>query len=125
MQYVVDNTVYKDNPTAEPKIYYLSDDKSKMVAMFDTTTDTWKRFKHPIGISSKGRKFEVLKDWDPEPDSVYFGKPEPVKQQGTPVTSSTGEIYYVDKRGDNYTCTCKGFMFRRKCRHVDQVKGKL
>ena len=38
------------------------------------------------------------------------------------VTGSKGDEYVVTKTGDSYSCTCKGFGFNRKCKHVNQVK---
>lgn len=38
------------------------------------------------------------------------------------VTGSKGDEYVVTKRGNDYSCTCKGFGFNRKCKHVNQVK---
>ena len=39
-------------------------------------------------------------------------------------TSSKGDrTYTVAVRDGSYTCTCPGCGFRRKCKHVDQVKN--
>lgn len=35
------------------------------------------------------------------------------------VTSSrTGEIYVIRQLGEAWSCTCKGFQFRRYCKHI-------
>jgi len=125
MKYCVDITIYSDNPQAEPKIYYLSDDKSRMVAMFDNNTDRWVKFKRPITISTKGRKFEILTDWDSEPDSAYFGEPVQEKPQGILVLGSRGDKYYVSRHGKNYSCTCPASKFqRRECKHIITIKER-
>jgi hypothetical protein len=44
------------------------------------------------------------------------------------VQSDSGELYKVTLSGENkssITCTCKGFSFRRTCKHVDAVKELL
>ena len=44
------------------------------------------------------------------------------------VQSESGELYKVTLSGENkssITCTCKGFSFRRQCKHVDAVKELL
>ena len=30
--------------------------------------------------------------------------------------------YHINKIGSKYTCTCPGFAFRHKCKHVDDLK---
>jgi len=36
-------------------------------------------------------------------------------------TGSNGSLYNVSKKHAKYTCTCPGFQFRGRCRHVEQV----
>ena len=31
--------------------------------------------------------------------------------------------YIIRLVGDRYTCTCKGYQFRRKCKHIEEVKS--
>jgi hypothetical protein len=43
------------------------------------------------------------------------------------VTSSKGDKEYevsIDSSG-SFSCTCPGYGFRRKCRHIDYVKSEL
>lgn len=41
------------------------------------------------------------------------------------VKSSSGKDYYiVEYMNDVWSCTCPAFGFRRKCKHIDQVKSK-
>lgn len=42
-------------------------------------------------------------------------------ERGVPVDNGKGTIYYVDVTAPS--CTCPGFQFRRKCRHLDQVRA--
>ena len=43
------------------------------------------------------------------------------------VTSSKGDSYYEVKMNStgSLDCTCPGYGFRRKCRHIDHVKSEL
>ena len=41
------------------------------------------------------------------------------------VIGSKGAKYTVKCRQGAYSCTCAGFGWRRKCKHVEQIKAKL
>jgi len=38
------------------------------------------------------------------------------------VTGSKGQKYTVTKRGPKWECQCRGFAFRRDCKHVQQLR---
>lgn len=38
---------------------------------------------------------------------------------------SNGKTYVVTKSGKNLSCTCTGFHYRHKCKHVDAVAKKV
>lgn len=56
-----------------------------------------------------------------EEDKIDYSS---VKVFNVPSSSKEG-TYKVTQRGDSYTCQCKGFSFRRKCRHIDDVRKGL
>lgn len=107
------------NTNAQNHIYYLNDEKSFMVGYIKQGTKDLFKFKQPIRIDVRGRKFIEVKDKNPEADSVYFGKKEEPQKDTIAVEGSNGKKYYVTKVGNKYSCTCPGFMFRHKCKHVD------
>lgn len=39
-------------------------------------------------------------------------------------SSKPGKQYIVTQSGNYYSCTCTGFLYRSKCKHVDQIKVK-
>ena len=86
------------------------------------TTDLFK-FKNPIAIYTKGRKFIELKTKG-ESDSVYFTKTEAfAPKQAIVVKGSNGKEYHITKIGSKYACTCPGFTFRHTCKHIEAVKA--
>lgn len=120
MKYLQEVTEW-DSKNAPNHIYYVSDDKTKMVGYIKQGTTNLFKFKNPIAIYTKGRKFVELKKKG-EADSVYFTKSEAfAPKQAIEVEGSNGKKYYLSKIGNKYTCTCPGFMFRHKCKHVDEV----
>jgi hypothetical protein len=49
--------------------------------------------------------------------------PESTANRSWTVPGSRGQTYNVRERAGYWTCECKGFMFRRKCRHIESKKG--
>lgn len=123
MRYYQEVTEWNTDYTVPSHIYYLKDDRTRAVGYIPHGKKKLVKFSKPMSFDVRGRKFvEVMKD-SAEADSVYFGKPE-VKQpaQGKQVQGSNGKIYYLTKNvNSTYTCTCPGYMFRRKCRHITEV----
>jgi hypothetical protein len=123
MKYYQETTDWGD-VNAKNHIYYLNEDKSYMVGYIKAGDTALFKFKKPIRIDSRGRKFELLK-MKGEPDSVYFGKKEEeAPKQAIEFEGSNGKKYYVSKIGAKYICTCPGFTFRHTCKHVTETKDK-
>jgi hypothetical protein len=104
--------------------YYLNDNKSKMVGYIKVGTNTLVKFTTPISFDMRGRRFVELKNIEVENDEVYFGQKE---KENKPlnvieVQGSNGKIYFLSKNlNGKYTCTCPGFTFRNKCKHIEQA----
>jgi hypothetical protein len=127
MKYYLETTEWSDGSTKNGS-YYLSDDRMYMVAYQAPGQTEYKRFKSPIRIDKRGRTFKVVAPG--EPDSVYIIKsadialqtPSKPASNAVAVTGSNGTIYYVTRSTNTYVCTCSGFQFRRKCKHIDSIK---
>jgi len=39
------------------------------------------------------------------------------------VEGSNGSVYDVKVNGTYWSCTCSGFGFNRKCKHIDSIRG--
>ena len=122
MKFFQEITVWRE-PNAVNHIYYLSDDHSKMVGYIKHGTVELVKFKSPISFYTSGRKFKLISR-DAEPDSAYFTKSEPlaITKNVIEVTGSAGNKYYITKHGNNYSCSCSGFQFRRSCKHTLAIK---
>jgi hypothetical protein len=107
-------------------IYYLNDDKTKMVGYIKSGTTELFKFKTPISISTRGRKFKLV-NIAGEPDSAYFAAEKKATTSSNVIArlaGSNGSFYEISKNGANYSCTCTGFQFRKKCKHVEQFINK-
>ena len=71
------------------------------------------------GITLKeAKELFPVKKFVPKP------KPEP-KNKVWQVVSSKGDKHYtVTYRNDSYSCSCPGYGWRRKCRHIEGVKNQ-
>jgi hypothetical protein len=118
MKYYQEVTDWGDHKVKN-HIYYLSDDKSKMVGYIKNGTLDLFKFKNPNRSDTRGRKLELLKR-PSEPDAVYFGKEE-VKKDAITVKGNNGKEYLIEKVGTKYICTCPGFTFRHTCKHVTEM----
>jgi len=93
----------------QPNHVYLLDG-DKMHAYIPWGTGNVQYFNKPIRIDRRGRKFIELKD---NPFKVK------IKTNVVEVIGSKGDKYFVDK--DAKTCTCTGFQFRGRCKHITEV----
>lgn len=81
-------------------------------------------FTNPIkGFDQRGRKFEQvdvpLVDWRASlQEHVEKAEPLPFIKR---VQGSKPNVWY-EVNTDEHTCTCAGFQFRGKCKHVDELE---
>ena len=91
-----------------PNHTYLLDGSNLVAYIIDGDTEPF-YFKNPIrGFDRRGRKFIELDD---NPFTIS------VKSLLREVKGSKGNTYFVNDL--EHTCTCPGFTFRGKCKHVE------
>ena len=114
MKWFVETTVWNDN--TPNGIYLLDDSKTKMYA-FRPAGGEIKTFKNPIRIDVRGRKFVV----NPVQFRTELKEEEPEGRYWI-VKGSKGDEYRVSEVNGNLSCTCSGFRFRSRCRHIESLK---
>jgi hypothetical protein len=119
MKWFLETTQWADAGTPNG-IYLLDDSKSKMYAYRPHARAPIKTFKAPIRIDVRGRKFRIN---DVQFD-VGVEEEQPEGRVWT-VKGSKGDEYQVSESNGEYSCTCSGFKFRAKCRHVDEVAANV
>jgi len=114
MKWFAETTDWKDS--TPNGIYLLDDGKSKMYAFQAWGTGDIKVFRNPIRIDTRGRKFVV----NPVQFKTGLKEPEPEGRTWT-VKGSKGDEYRISELRGEYSCSCSGFKFRSKCRHIEQL----
>jgi uncharacterized Zn finger protein len=118
LEILKETTVWSDGSNAN-HTYLL--DGSKIVAYAKYSDNTVQVLKSQIKIDKRYRTFiktkhsgleKLIKNTIPKSNTRVFK-----------VQSKTKE-YFVELSDYNYSCTCTGFNFRGKCKHIDAVAKK-
>ena len=115
LEILKETTVWSDRSNAN-HIYLL--EGTKIVAYAKFGGDEVQVLKTQIKIDKRYRTFVKTKHYGLE----KFIKKTPIKSNTRvfKVVSKTKE-YFVELSDYNYTCTCTGFNFRGKCKHITAV----
>jgi len=95
--------------------YLVVDSKDKMLGYIRAGKKKLEMFKKPLPFDIRRRKFKEVKN--------TFGYVEPKlvnTANSWQVKSSSGSVYTIEKNNSRVSCSCSGFKFRAKCRHVDE-----
>jgi uncharacterized Zn finger protein len=118
LEILKETTVWSDGSNAN-HTYLL--DGTKIVAYAKYSDNTVQVLKSQIKIDKRYRTFiktkhsgleKLIKNTIPKSNTRVFK-----------VQSKTKE-YFVELSDYNYSCTCTGFNFRGKCKHIDAVAKK-
>jgi hypothetical protein len=97
-------------------------DGDKLIAYAVSGGDEIRLIKSELKIDKRGRKFIV---------SVHPGLKKLLSNQKKDPNERTFKInskdktYYVSLNKNKYKCTCTGFTYRGKCKHIDSVVAKI
>jgi hypothetical protein len=106
------NSIY-DGLTIDNIVHIETADESFMAIQIPSREITGcKGFKRIIRLDG-GLEITLI---NPEKITKLNGKPFSYKLEWKV------KDYIIRLAGDTYTCTCKGYMFRKKCKHIDEVK---
>lgn len=105
MKIMLETTEWSDRTPNH--VYVFTDNLNKIMAYVKAGTKQVIKFRQPIDIDRRGRTFVDL-------DHTVQDQTDPDLRE---VRGSRGEIYYVSSQG----CSCPGFTFRGKCRHLAMI----
>ena len=95
-------------------VYFLSDSKDKMYGYVKASTGEIQEMNSPYRFKASGRRFrEVNNRWG------FFPREEVPEGFVKIVIGSKGERYTITEVAGMLQCSCPGFKFRGKCRHIE------
>lgn len=112
MKFLRETTQWSD---ATPNHTYLVvDSREKMLGYVKAGGTKLEMFSQPLPFDTRRRRFtEVANTWG-------YREPELVNTANSwQIKSSSGSVYTIERHGNRLSCTCSGFKFRAKCRHVE------
>lgn len=110
MLYLQETTKWSDNTPNH--IYITTEDRCSLIGFIPLGKTKEVRFDAPMRFSTKGREFKMIKR---VPD---IG----AKSKSWTVRGSKGDSYIVTESDGKLICTCPGFQFRGRCRHIEECK---
>ena len=121
LEILKETTVWADGFASNSNHTYLLDG-STIIAYAKFGSDDIQVLKTPLKIDKRYRTFvktnhiglKKLIDKTPQKSNTKVFK-----------VKSKEKEYFVELSDYNYTCTCTGFNFRGKCKHIDAVAKKL
>lgn len=93
-------------------LYLFDDSETKIIAYRPDGAIDFFKFKEPIRIDTRRRKFVASRAMIPKELLEAAGKSMARRVEG-----SKGQVYTVT----DTTCTCSGFKFRGVCKHLTQI----
>ena len=102
-------------------IYFLNDSKDKMYGYVRKSDGVVEIMKTPYRFHVRGRRFkEVDNVWNVTVDETKKSQGQTWSVQG-----SKGDTYTVTLDSKMWNCTCSGFKFRARCRHVEEISSTV
>ena len=77
---------------------------------------------HPIAVIQLDRVYKLEYVSGKEAEQIEA----PSKEDATWSVKGSGKKFYtVTKKGNTWSCTCPGFTYHKKCKHVDAKKEEI
>jgi len=104
-----------DEGTACNHTYIMTESMDKIFGYFKRNNPKdFMMFKNPIRFDSRYRKFKVVKR------NMHFAGDKPTHRVWE-VKGSKDHVYTVEELENGMVCSCVGFKYHGKCKHIDGV----
>ncbi len=122
MNQILKETTEWDCSYTVPNHTYLVDGKGKILAYCKEGTDEIVKVNGRIILDKRYRSFTKIRHSKLE--ALFSDVPKSKDSRIFKVLSNDKE-YYVELSRGKYTCTCTGFTYRGKCKHITAVAEKV
>jgi hypothetical protein len=116
-------TVWNNPEFRVPQNVYLFDGKSNALAYAKESNGEIFIFKKPLPMDTRRRKFEKVKHKALDAIAKTFTISQDAPE-GIAVKSDSGKTYYITESNGIYRCSCVGFGYRGKCKHIELAKNQ-
>lgn len=107
-------TVWKVEYRQPNHTYLMNDSMDKIIGYFKwNNPNDFMKFKNPQRFDTRYRKFKILQRYEDTTNSKRWK-----------ITGSKDHVYYVEETDNGMSCTCIGFKYHGKCKHIEQVKNE-
>ena len=94
--------------------YLMNDSMDKIIGYFKWhDPKEFQKFKKPLSFDTRYRKFEVMQRYKEKSNNKRWK-----------ILGSKDHVYYVEETESGMSCTCIGFKFHGKCKHIEGIKSE-
>lgn len=106
-----------DEGTACNHTYIMTESMDKIFGYFKrNNAKDFMMFKNPIHIDTRYRKFKII-----QRGLKMKGDDQPLNKSWL-VKGSNGHEYHVEQTPTGMTCSCIGYKYHGKCKHIDGIQ---
>ena len=117
---LVRETTHWEDVSRQPNHTYIMDDSmSKSYGYFKwNNPKDFQMFSKPIKLDTRYRKFKVIQR------GYKFVSEKESQNKSWVIKGSKDQQYVVEETENGYSCSCIGFKYHGKCKHIEQVKNE-
>lgn len=94
--------------------YLMNDSMDKIIGYFKwNNPQDFMKFKKPLTFDTRYRKFKILQRYEDKSNAKRWK-----------INGSKDHVYYVEETDNGMICTCIGFKYHGKCKHIEQVNNE-
>lgn len=109
---------WKDVSRSPNHTYLMSDNMSTVYGYFKWhNPNEFEMLRTPVKIDTRYRKFKVL-----QRGYEFAGQKQ--KNRSWLIKGSKGHEYVVEETDNGMSCSCVGFKYHGKCKHIDEVMNE-
>jgi len=94
--------------------YLLNNAMDRVIGYYKRNEKDFTKFNKPLRFSTSRRKFNIIQRFEEETNNKQWK-----------IKGSKDHVYYVEETNKGMICTCIGFKYHQKCKHIEEVSIML